>query len=273
MTNEDTQNVDYLNRVFNLGALTRVIMEKPDQSGSFVIVPEGMTVKDIPNQEWIGNHVRQSIALVHPGSLSEYLNTYKDCDGRTAIFADPENSVITAILNYHEAGAVNRCDHRATLKIPFDETYARWAKMDGVATDQVDFARFLEEHAIDIVEPDAGSIVEIARSLEVSTAIDFKRAVNLSNGNVQIQYVEQDSTRVNGSFEIPKAITIRTPVYFGGDPEPVKFYFRYIARQGSLKFRLDMHRRTYVEREAFLKISGSIGDATFVPVYLGRAAS
>jgi uncharacterized protein YfdQ (DUF2303 family) len=265
--------VDYANRILELGAAAVKPLEKPDGSGLLVVIPEGMKPHEVQDRRYVGDHVKQSLTVIDPDSLASYLAVHKDKDGQTVIFADQDTNSVLGVLNYHEAGKVNRADHRALLKLQFDPTYAEWRKVDGLPIDQADFGRFLEENAADITSPDPAQIIEIARSLEVTTAIDFKKAVNLSNGLVQIQYVEQDQTRTSGSFEIPKELTIKAPVYFGGELQEIRFFFRYIAKGGTLKFRLDMHRKAYIEREAFLAITRRIGEASSVPVYLGKIAA
>jgi uncharacterized protein YfdQ (DUF2303 family) len=265
--------VEFTDRAINLGATLIAPQAKPDGTGSYVIIPEGMKVHNISDERYIPDHIRQSVQMINPTSLSAYVKAYKDKDGATTIFADPHRQNIAAILNYHTPDKANRIDHNATLVVQFDPIYHAWQKLDGIWIDQVDFARFLEEHAGEITAPDPAQIIEIARSLEVSTQIEFKKAVNLSNDTVQLNFVQQDSTRTAGSFEIPKAVTISTPVYFGGAPQEIKFFFRYSAKNGGLKFKLDMFRKSYIERDAFLGIASTVAADAGVPLYLGRLTS
>ena len=265
--------VELVDRAVNLGAMTIAPQQKPDGTGSYVILPEGMKLQTISDERYIPNHIQQNLCFFSPASLSAYVATYKDKDGVSAIFADVPGNSLRAYLNYHTPEKPNRHDHSATYTVGWDPVYAAWQRLDGNFVDQVDFARFLEEHASEITAPDSAQIIEIARSLEVSSNVEFKKAVNLQSGLVQLNFVEQDSARTPGNFEIPKSLTIKTPVYFGGEPQEIKFFFRYSAKNAGLKFKLDMYRRSYIERDAFLAIANKVATDAGVPLYLGRLSS
>ena len=269
----DHGDVEYANRMLQLGAAFIEPQQRPDGSGAYVILPADMTLHSIVDARYLPDHVKQSVQAFDPASLADYVKVFKDNDGTSAIFADLPNRTLRAVLNYHTPGKPNRSDHNVVLTVALDPIYAAWNKLDGVLVDQVEFARFLEEHAGEITTPDPAQIVEIARSLEVSTNIEFKKAVNLQSGLVQLNFVEQDNARTPGNFEIPKAITITTPVYFGGLAQEVKFFFRYVAKNGTLRFKLDQYRRSHIERDAFLDITKAVATAAGVPYYLGRLTS
>jgi uncharacterized protein YfdQ (DUF2303 family) len=270
MNEQPAETVALIERAIRLGAQLTEAKQKPDGSGFVVVAPQDMKLHEFANPEFLGNHVKQQISIEHPADFIAYLLAHKDKAGQTVVFADQESPRLTGVLNYHTPDAPSYADHRATMRVRFDPTYAAWRECHGKWIEQVEFAHFLEEHAQDVTKPDAATIVEIASSLEVKTEVDFKKAINLQDGTVQLQFVERNEQRTAGNFEIPKVIEIETPIYFGGAPMTVRMFFRYSAKGGVLKFRLDLHRWQYNERDAFMEISTQVGNECGVPVYLGK---
>jgi uncharacterized protein YfdQ (DUF2303 family) len=270
VTGQSAETVALIERAIRLGAQLTEAKQKPDGSGFVVVAPQDMRVHEFANPEFLGNHVKQQLSIEHPDDFIAYLLTHRDKAGQTVVFADQGNLRLIGVLNYHRPDAPSYADHRAIFPMQFDPTYAAWRQCNGNWMEQVEFARFLEEHAQDVISPAAATIIEIASSLEVKTEVDFKKAINLQNGAVQLQFVERNAERTSGNFEVPKQLVIETPIYFGGELVQIFMFFRYSAKGGTLKFKLDLHRWQYNERDAFLNISSRIGKECAVPVYLGR---
>jgi uncharacterized protein YfdQ (DUF2303 family) len=261
--------MDLFERAYRLGAM-RAPDGLPNNLGiSRFLVPDGMRMHIETDPLHLGDHVSTKATFLDPHTLVEYINTYKDLDGSTVVFADAKSGLISAVMNYHTVDKPAHCDHIISFDPDYDPTYKIWSEISGKWQTQVEFAHFLEEHAQDIHTPDSAHIVEIATSLEIKTEIDFKSARNLQSGAVELNYLERNESRTRGSLEIPKAITVQAPVFFGGDPMEIILFLRYNAKDGNLKFKVDMHRREYIEDDAFTAIVNQIVEKTSVPLYKG----
>lgn len=275
--NDPLQATAYLNRVMQLGATPYPIYKKEDGSGSFVIVPEGMKVHDIHMDGYAPGYISRKSAFSLPDSFIEYLKDYINSDGRTVVFANEQTDSFLGVIDYHMQPANitaddqgRRCAHHATMALTKDETYSRFASINGSWLSQLEMAQFLEENLVAVIAPDGSTLMELITKFEVAQNAEFKKAINMTSSTVELTFNQRD--QVAGSFVVPRQITIVTPVYFGGQPKEIELFFRYKASGGNLSFKLDMHRKAYMERDAFLAIVTRIADTAMVPVYLGRTS-
>jgi hypothetical protein len=271
---------EYFDKVFSIGMGNASPIYKEDQTGQLILVPDGMKVHEIADKYHLPEEVHENISIFNQNSFIEYINYFANSDGRTVVFADNKKLAFEAIVDYHEArdadvdggkrriALVRRASHRSNFKPLLDESFSRWREISGKWLSQLDMAHFLEENAHDLFEPDAASVMELVQSFEAKTDIDFKKAINLSNTTTQITYHEKE-TRTPGQIIIPKFLKINAPVFFGGEPREMQLFFRYSARDGNLKFKLDLHRETYIIYDAFEAIAKEIVNQCAVPVYFG----
>jgi len=245
----------------------------------FVIVPQGHQVQSLAAQV-LREFPRRRTATVSLGdaaSFIEYVTAFKLPE--TRIFADPKSDVLTAIFDYHQAGAEGQPRwgaHRATLTLAHTEAWTRWTAMDGKKVDQLEFAEFVEDNLMDIADPDGSTILQVSRSLEATKNIGFKSALRLDNGQSQLSYVEQidGSAQVdNRSVQIPEKFIVAVIPFDGGELQyRLEARLRYrIAQGGKLSIGFDLLRPDLIEDDAFKKTLATIGEKVGLPILRGTA--
>jgi hypothetical protein len=112
--------------------------------------------------------------------------------------------------------------------------------------------------------------MEIATGLQAKRSVEFKSGLRLDNGSNALTYVENiQGVTTNGQLEVPEKIKIGIPIYFGGAAYAIELWLRWRLNGGNVSFALSIHRRAYLEQDAFVHMVDAIADATKVQVYLG----
>ncbi|MBN9321915.1 MAG: DUF2303 family protein, partial [Delftia acidovorans] len=171
-------------------------------------------------------------------SLIEHIDRFKDKD--SALFAvdnrlDPS---ITAVLDYHPAGAdalPRFGKHRAVFDFPLSDEWKAWADHDKKPMSMADFAAFLEDRIVDVIElipgedkPSEGlqkfinicggkiasptRLVELSRGLKVYESANVREAVNLSSGEAKIAFEVEHQDEHGGKLDVPNLFMIAIPV-------------------------------------------------------------
>lgn len=161
------------------------------------------------------------------------------------IYADLDQNVITAVLNAPGGGDdTSYNDHRLVLDLRPSRQYKAWTELEKKElVPQAGFAQFIEDHSLDIVEPSSAELLQVARTIKATKAVDFEAGVDLVNGAVVFKYAETIGAKAGhkGEMEIPERIAIGIPLWDGGTLYKVTARLRYrITKDGLyLGIRLD----------------------------------
>lgn len=208
-------------------------------------------------------------------SFSRFVKRFRN--GTTILFADAIARRFTAAIDYHpaseEQGTAQWDLFRAVLPLRHTPSWETWAKANGQAMDQATFAQFLEDNIPDIAEPSGATLVEIARTLEAKTDVQFESHIRADNGAHRFQYIENVNGTAAGNVTIPQELTLVLQPFEGSKSYPVKARFRYRITSKKLTMWFDLVRLQDVLKAAFddelLKISAELGDDT--PIFNGPA--
>lgn len=196
------------------------------------------------------------------------------------IFADAIARKFTAALDYHpesEEQGIARWDlFRAVLPLRHTPSWETWAKVNGVKMSQADFGQFLEDQIPDIAEPAGAQLVEIARTLEAKTEVQFESHIRADNGAHRFQYIENISGSASGTITIPQEFTLILQPFQGSKQYEIKARLRYRITSKVLTMWFDLVRLQDVLTEAFndelLKIDTELGASSIItPIYNGPA--
>src|SRR5690606_15598320 len=142
-----------------------------------------------------------------------------------------------------------------------------WASRDLSADprawmDQQQFAEFIEDRALDVLEPDHARLIELATKFEATTKVEFGSAVRLDTGEVQFQYTETVGAKkgAKDQIEFPKELKLGLRPYIGG---PIYYVFaslRYRIRQEGLVLGYALQRPENILEAAFADIVTEIRD-------------
>lgn len=272
---------DALRRVIDL-ARANAAPQAANGGTPFILVPDGMRVHDLGVTVYNEHaerpeRIKGTVKVFDPASFCHYFGLFRDDESR--VFADETAAKVLAVLDYHqsmaEVGEVNARwgSHRLDLTLRHSQEWRDWKAQSGKKTAQMDFGEFLEDHGPDIVEPNAATMLEVARSLSAKTDVDFSSAIRMNNGSVQLKYNEQvKGTYGNGQFDVPESFVIAIPVFIGHDRVRVTARLRYRLNAGKLTFWYDLLRADVIERDAFLAARQAIADSLGVTIINGVPA-
>lgn len=219
-------------------------------------------------------YVSQVVQMHDAASLIAYVNRFKS--DATMLFASLSTSSIEAAIDYHKPGiaAVPQADlvaHRANMTIPFAEEWRTWTEIDGRMMGQLQFVRFLEENAVDIVAPATADLIEVCRDIQGLRNVEFTSVVRAeSNTAERFMYADTAGVRGKGEVDVPREFTLSIPVYFNDRAYNVRALLRNEIEDGKLKLGIKLWRREYVRQTAFRNIMGEIETATKITPLFGH---
>lgn len=267
-----------LKELVRIGQLTSEVREI--NGVPMVVVPNDCQVVNLAGYKFseyaaTPHRKKATVSVLDAASFLEYYTLFSDENSR--VFADETKSQVLAILDYHGAGegGPRWGQHRLRLDLRKSPEWLTWTGHNGQAKKftQVELAEFIEDNTPDIREPNAATMLELARTLEARTESDFQSAIRTSNGNVQFTYNEQTKgTFGSGKVEIPEQFVIGIPVYVGGARVALTARLRYRINGGKLAIWYDLLRVDQVERDAFMGTLATIKEGLKVNIINGVPA-
>lgn len=169
------------------------------------------------------------------------------------IYADPDARKIVAVFNDQRGDVPGWRDHRAEYKAEFTPEFAKWLAQDKKQMDQTAFAEWIEDNMVDVTEPAATTLLEMATTIQAKTDINFSSAKRLQNGQVQLQYTEVIDARAgaNGALEIPKEFALGLRIFKNGEGYKIKARLKYRLHGGTVKFWYELDRVERAIEDAF----------------------
>lgn len=208
-----------------------------------------------------------TVTLHSVQSLNLYVQRHRTAD--TVIYADQEGERITAVLDDH-GKAPGHCRHRAVYPCPVTTEWAAWRKVLGRALSQEALVDFLEERALDIVEPPAAELQEMIRELTVKADVVWKKAFDERTGTVRLEYKEDvsDTAGRTGQVALPAHFTAGIAIYKGGEPYRCQVRLRYRLADAKLRLQLSIDNVERIEEVAFAdavkELEAGLGGETLV---------
>lgn len=230
-------------------------------------MPNDWHVSDLEKFQDRPNRAKASEAFADTESLIGYVNRFAD-EGTCVVKSDRTACVIKAVLDYHEPkGEADWCQWTASFVARKDNRYARWSGISGQRMGQVKAGEFLEERAVDVIEPDAATVMDMVMQFDALKKVTFKQSTRLHDGNRQFQYIEE--TEARGALTLPERIKIRVPVFEGMEPDVIDVRVRYRIDDGSLVFIFEIHDEAEVLNTAFERCEDAVrvGISSDIPIY------
>jgi uncharacterized protein YfdQ (DUF2303 family) len=227
-------------------ALSDPMSPIPPDKGSatpFVVVPEGYKVHDLERLFPVPTRPKGGTALFDADSFIRFVMENKDGATRVYYRTQPTPG-FRAVFNDTTGNAAGWGDHVATYDCPLSIEWKTWIAKNGVRMSQEDFAKFMEDNALDCVTPPAADMIEIARTLEAKKKVNFASGIRLATGQTEFTYEEDiQGTAGKGRLQVPEVFTIGLPVFEGGERYAVESRLRYrIADGGKLSLWYDLVR-------------------------------
>lgn len=211
---------------------------------------------------------------------------------------------LTAIFDYHPenwdcgddvpppAHAVQAMRHRAEYAFPLSKEWQAWTQQDAKPMSMIDFARFLEDHIVDVsadaveafspasqafVKANRGTLatptklIEISRGLQIYERAVIKEAKNLSTGEAQFTFDSEHTDGDGKPLLLPTMFSITIPVFARSTIlERLIARFRYRKTHGEgLVFWYELWRPDLTFETAFNEVLADVAAQTQVPIYAG----
>lgn len=202
------------------------------------------------HQDQPARHKGDIKALSADGFIDAVRRLDPDLDTAVA-YADIDACRIVAILNDDDHLAPGWRDMRVTFEPTATPEWNHWIDGQGLA-EQDRFARIIEEGELEIRNPSATVMLELAQTFHASSSAKFKQAGRLRDGRTQLVYEEEiEATAGEGLVAIPDLFTIEVRPFYGAESRTIECRLRYRLDRGDLKIGYTIHRPDEIRREAF----------------------
>jgi uncharacterized protein YfdQ (DUF2303 family) len=255
-----------------------------DHAKPYVLIPEGYNFQQI-DADLSPDRKTGTVKVYDVQSFIEYVLRHKSSD--TVIYGKADPAQFIAVLNDH--GATSQTDHFSSDgACEDDQNAARWRDFRANYTPALskewvtwhernrkdfpgnrEFAEWLEDNLVDIIDPANNAMMEMALKFAVSTNAAFSNPVDLSTGSTRFSYTLEAKT---GDLEVPKSFVLELPVFQGIDARRYRLEarFRYKVANSGVTMRYELVRPHKVLEQAFKDEVESIRELTAVPVLFGE---
>lgn len=205
-------------------------------------------------------------------SLIAYVERHRG--DATTVWVHPTEGVIVAVLDDHSPTEAAWRQHRAQLTLIQTEEWKFWMQGNKQWFDQETFAERLQDGLPDIAVPDAAELLEIAQTLQGTTEAKFRSGVNVSNGEVKIQYDEsvEATAGKHGDLAIPEVFKLAIAPFVGSEGVEVTARLRWRVNSGMVKLGYSLEQPDRIVQEALERISDRLANR-FDHVYSGTPAT
>jgi uncharacterized protein YfdQ (DUF2303 family) len=249
-------------------------VDPDDQMAQFVVVPNDCKVVELDKMRRSPLRIRQEVKMSDLESFIRYLVQFSEKDPETLeIFVEftKTGGFFRGILDYHGEDP-GWCHHQVSYTCPITVEWARWQNKNRVQMTQFDFATFLEEAQLDVVEPPGATLLEIIQTMQAKTDVQFASAIRLENGNVQLRYDESTEARAGakGQFEVPTRFKLGLRLFEGGDSYAIEARLRYRLSEKRVVFSYDLVNTHLVVEAAFMAMVERVEKETGVKPFRGQ---
>ena len=240
-----------------------------------LIRPDGQVVdlrKMLPSFTGKPNRKAGSVTVFDAASFNQVIKDNSDA-GDIAIYLDrdPNRPAIEAVLNGHGRTGPGWGDLRVKIEFRHTPQWTKWKAIDGKLLDQTSFAEFVEDNLSDVVEPAGAQMLEIVTLFQATRTTAFRRAVRLSDGNVQFENVEDTVAKVGaGQFSVPETIKLQLAPLQGSASYLVPARFRYRLEEGKLRLGIKLERVEDLMDRVLSDVVAGIERSTDISILEGR---
>ena len=223
-------------------------------------------------------------------SFEAFTNRFKDRD--SAVFARREPPSMTVVLDYNQAGPDNTKarfgKHRGVYSFPLSKEWEAWTAATGKQMNQAEFAAFIEDRIADVSDPSnpgtaaiefsaklgakfasPSKLLALSKGLEVRQKAIVKNVVSLDSGEVQLNYVTENTDTAGQPLTVPTAFLLNIPVFRSGVTWEVAVRLRHRVGSGSITWFFELYRTDKIFDAAFNEAIEHVKTATELPLFVG----
>lgn len=220
-----------------------------------------------------------SVALHDVDSFIEIAKRHGTVDGSIVyIDADYTNNKVQAVAVFNDHAGINGesgwRDHRAAFTPRQNKAWQEWIANNNKAMTQVELANFFEQNLKDFAsadgKPSGAQVLEFVLCLQETRTVRYGSAVNIQNGMVRLEFIEDNDKATKGQLEIFKEFALGLAPFFGGGAYQTNAFLRYrIDRSnGQITFWYELQKPEKILESACAEIIKRIKE-TKLPVVFG----
>ena len=254
-------------------------VDRPHDGAAVMVVPDGCRLEDLSlfmreRPAW----VKRMVTLVDVQSFIRYVIEHKGSETRifASVLQDPFG--LTAVVDYDGTNKVAPAErasfatHICKLACTPTDAWREWRGANKQLFTQDNFATFIEERQPDVLEPRGADMLELARSIEATQGVSFKRKIRLDNGDVSFAFDDKTEAvaGMNGQLRIPEKLVLKFPVFLGMPEQCIECRFRYRLEGGKLALSYEIVRPQEMILTTLRKMLEVVVDETKVPAFMGE---
>lgn len=264
-----------------------------DEGEIYLVRGEHGELRVIDTDEYAAapRHRKAARVVTDAASFVAYVNRHRVAG--TEIYAHTNTSSVIAVIDSHqssdgpEPATAGWQKHTVRLALEKSKAWLAWEAADGKLLVQGDFADFLDDRYLDVIEPSAAQMIDIARTFQAKTNVNFESGIREASGDVHLNYVEDTKAKAGqkGDIEIPSRIQLALRPYVGGPIYSLWASFRYRLNGGDLRLGFKLERPENVLDAAFadivteiregradkdVRVHDGVGD---VPIFAGKPSA
>lgn len=243
----------------------------------FVIVPDEYKLNDLENLLPAPARKRAQVVTTDTPSFVFYTKKHGSLDECT-VYAEINSEAslckLVAVINDHGADNAQWRDHRCLFTPKQAVEWGRWLGKNKVVMTQADFATWLEDNLPDVATvygmPSGADILTMALGFEANAEKRLRSKINLQNGGVQFEFVEDETKETRTSMKVFERFTLGLPVFDGSpDAYPLEARLKYRDKEGKVSFWYELIRPDRVFKTAVANELEQIKTATGFPILYG----
>jgi len=251
-----------------------------DHGPAFAIVPDGYKVTSLESQGEQPARKRGAVITSNTDGFIFYLNKHGH-ETRTLVYADIDAEAsqfkLVAVIDDHgdTHSDPQWREHRCHFSPDQAVEWKRWIGSDKKVFSQGDFATWLEDNLGDIASvtnmPTGADILKMALGFEANAEKRLRSKINLQNGGVQFEFVEDEDKDTRTKMEVFQRFTLGIPVFDGSTSAyPIEARLKYREREGKVSFWFELIRPDRVFKTAVQDELALINEGAGFPVICGR---
>lgn len=224
-------------------------------------------------------------------SFEEHTNRFKSAHSTLwAQRGDRSDSTLTSVLNYHQAGdgLPEFGDHRGVYTFPVTDEWKAWLGSDGEVMSQGQFAAFIEEHLVNVIDPNKApdmlaaleeldllvakpaDLLQMSRGMRVHESAEVTNAQNLTSGETEFVFNVEHRDATGNKLKVKNAFVVRFPIFQGGEEFSLLAFLRYRVQSGRVSWFYALHKAEQVFDQAFEFACEEAQKATGLPLFFGK---
>lgn len=215
----------------------------------YLIAPNDFQFKNVTDEIKSQEEITAKVVLHDVDSFVSYMNKYQE--DFSTVFIDTDLHTVKGVIDYHHHARKAYCLHTVHYEPSMSQDWIDWKSNDKRKMSQIDFALFIEEQIESITEPSGAEMLEIATQFKVIRKAQFSKGVNLSSGEVQFTFSNQNE---KGTINVPGEFKIVLPVFEYGDHYELTARLRYRLNDEQLSLWYELRRPDRAEDKALESI-------------------